>query len=517
MFLNGFDGLFKSSDGGVSWAQIETMPASIINAFDVSPEYRDDREVILSTYAGGVLVYRNIYGPSWDVLNKGLGYSAIRRTDIRFSPNYYRDQTLFATSNDSLLISRDRGQTWERKNLRDIRWLPGRIERLFGIGRFSRTKFGRPLTPTLIAVSPNYETDKTLFLATRANGVLRTTNEGKSFKTVWKKDSSVADSIVFSPKYLEDNIVFISSSTGSGLYRSLNSGDTWEEVGKGLSYGKNSVILAISPSFGTDKTLFAGTGQGVFKSTDMGEEWKKLRNPSDGSNYIDALAVSPNYEEDQEIIISVRGKGLFKSNNGGETFRQIGMDLIMNNHLLSLPQEFPERSVPIKYSPSYKFDRTIFGISGEMMSVSEDGGETWSVIKRPLRYENIRADVIRYHGENNWKNVYQPEQFSGHRLNASSVTSSNVSGSTAAYRFFGTGVCWIGTENADQGIANVYVNGALKSRVDTYRDAARTGARLFTIKNLPAGSHEIKIEVTGERCARASDCVVRIEAFDVFP
>jgi hypothetical protein len=152
-----------------------------------------------------------------------------------------------------------------------------------------------------------------------------------------------------------------------------------------------------------------------------------------------------------------------------------------------------------------------------MLFVSEDGGETWSVIERPLRYENIRADVIRYQGENDWKKTYGPEQFRGHRLSAWSVHSSNVSGSAAAYRFFGTGICWIGTENTDQGIANVYVNGELKARVDTYRDAARTGARLFTIKNLPTGSHEIKIEVTGERSERASDCVVRIEAFDVFP
>jgi hypothetical protein len=395
--------------------------------------------------------------------------------------------------------------------------LPERIQRFFGIGRYGKTKLGRPFIPTLIAVSPSYETDKTLFLATRANGVLKTTDEGKSFKTVWEKDSNVVDSIVFSPNYPEDKIAFMSTPIGSGLYRSVNSGDTWEEVGEGLSHGNSSVVLAISPNFGADKTLFAGTSEGVFKSTDMGKEWKKLRNPSAGSNYTEAIALSPNFEEDQEIIISVRGKGLFKSNDAGETFRQIGMDLITDNHALSLPQEFPERSVPIKYSPFYKVDRTIFATSGEMLFVSEDGGETWSVIERPLRYENIRADVIRYHDENDWKKIYGPEQFRGHRLSAWSVHSSNVSGSTAAYRFFGTGICWIGTENTDQGIANVYVNGELKARVDTYRGAARTGARLFTIKNLPTGSHEIKIEVTGERRAKASDCVVRIEAFDVFP
>ena len=80
--------------------------------------------------------------------------------------------------------------------------------------------------------------------------------------------------------------------------------------------------------------------------------------------------------------------------NGGETFAQIGIDLINNNHFLSNMDKFPPASVPIKFSPSYAIDNTIYGSSAEELFQSTDGGNTWKIITIPIRYEDSRKNVV---------------------------------------------------------------------------------------------------------------------------
>ncbi|NNG00368.1 MAG: hypothetical protein HKM93_13360 [Desulfobacteraceae bacterium] len=517
IFLNAFDGLFKSNDSGFSWRQIETVSANIIVSFDISPDYRDARRLVLSTYAGAAFLLDRTYDNSWSILNNDMGYQAIRRTAIQFSPNYCSDGTLISTSNDSLWLSPDSGERWKSHNIRNIRWLPRRVEKLLSIGCFGKTEFNRPWIPTLVVPSPAYASDKTIFLGTRKNGVLRSTNDGMSFKSIWKSQGDEVDSVIVSPEFPEDKTVFLSSSVGSGVYRSSDGGDTWKDAGNGLEYDGNTIVLAISPNFKTDETLFAGTTEGIFKTIDMGGKWRKLPNPSGDTDYVEAISISPNYAEDLEVLVSVRGKGLFKTNDGGETFRPIGTALIAENYSLTQYQDFPERSTPIKYSPSYAVDRTIYAISGDKLFVSENGGEDWIEILRPLRYEDVRSDFIIYEKKNDWERQWFPTQFGNNKVSASGITFSSTKGADATYGFFGTGVCWIGTENSDQGIANIYIDGQFKGQVDQYRSTGKTGARLFTIQKLKRCSHEIRIEVSGEKNEASTGYSLVVDAFDVFP
>lgn len=516
LFINGFDGLFKSIDGGLSWRQVETIPASVIVGFDVSPAYEDAPKVVLSNYAGAIYMLDRTNGEHWEVLNRDLGYIAIRITAACFSPDYQNDDTIFSTSDDSFLISRDSGQSWQVINIRDIYWMPYKIQKLLGIGRFSKTEFNRPWIPTLIAPSPIYSADQTIFLSTRINGVCRSTDGGKSFKLMWTKDPDQIDSIVFSPDYAKDGTLFLSAPMGHGVYISRNRGETWLEAGNGLEYEKGKVIMAISPDFHNDGTLFSGTNKGIFKSVDMGEKWYKLPDPSGETDYVEAIAISPNYKNDRELIISIMGKGLFKSNDAGKTFRPIATDLIKNNHSLTPYQDFPERPAPIKYSPFYATDRTIYGVSGEELFISEDAGESWHVIKRPVRYEDIRHDVIVYKNRGDWKRIYKPDQFKGHKkISASNISVTDSIGATATFPFFGTGVTWLGAKSKDQGIAKVYVDGIFRANVDQYSPVPKTGEELFSIQNLSRGSHEIKIEVSGDKNEESTGHNLIVDAFDV--
>lgn len=154
--------------------------------------------------------------------------------------------------------------------------------------------------------------------------------------------------------------------------------------------------MAISPNYKADKTVIAGTGQGVFLTRDSGESWVKLVGSAyGGDSYVEGLAISPDYQNDRTFLVSVRGKGLFKTVDGGEDFTQIGNELIA----LARMNNVPSSGVPIQFSPTYAVDKTIyaFGAASAAVFKSTDGGDTWETLSLPLQspvYENNTYDLL---------------------------------------------------------------------------------------------------------------------------
>ena len=58
---------------------------------------------------------------------------------------------------------------------------------------------------------------------------------------------------------------------------------------------------------------------------------------------------------------------------------------------------------------------------------------------------------------------------------------------------------WIGYKDPWSGIANVYVDGTLKTQVDSYSASGQAQQVLYTIAGLSSGSHTLVIEVTGTK------------------
>ncbi|MGL4881997.1 MAG: WD40/YVTN/BNR-like repeat-containing protein, partial [Waterburya sp.] len=135
-----------------------------------------------------------------------------------------------------------------------------------------------------------------------------------------------------------------------------------------------------SPNYQTDKTVLAGTSQGLLISQDAGTSWRKLPGTAyGGDSYIENIAISPNYQSDSTFLISVRGKGLFKTVDAGTTFTQIG-DYVTG---------------PIQFSPNYATDQTIFSSSGAELYQSTNGGDTWQPLVVPKPDYNFLT--ILYH------------------------------------------------------------------------------------------------------------------------
>jgi photosystem II stability/assembly factor-like uncharacterized protein len=500
-YLAGFDGLFKSDEGGKKWTELETLPIRRIMGLGVSPSRRGKISVGITTYGGGAYSTET-NGHTWKINNMGL--VTTRLSDIVFSPNYPVDSIFFSSSHKYLLKFTNRGAHWTKVSLSIKNW------RKFGISILKRLKIptGRlqryilsayersdPFA-TVIALSPNFSSDQTLFFGTRRHGIFRSVDGGAHNRVVWKAMEKVIDSLVLSPIFHSDRTLF-AGIRGAGVYKSVDNGESWQQTSK-LAEGQfSNYLVGISNDFKSDRSVFVGTSEGLYKTTDAGENWHLLPvTENAASAAVNALAVSPNYKIDQTLLMSIKGKGIYKSKDGGKTFRAIALSMKQANHQLKW----------IQFSNTFATDRIIYAASYEELFCSKDGGHTWQLIKRPVRYENHR-DVVRYEGD--WK------RFRGENLSASQLSYTNSANAAVRLRFVGSGVSVIGPTSNDYGKARVYVDGDFQAEIDQFNETAQNMMEIYSIKDLPRGPHEITIETLNKK--NASTARVAIDAFDIAP
>lgn len=133
LFLEGFAGIFKSSDDGLSWKEMDAMPGTLIQSLALSPSYAEDGSLVLATYLSGLYQTHN-KGGSWTSMANGL---TARNSDIIYSPSYSVDRVIFAAVGlpNRILKSHDGGRTWIKNDIGCI--------------------------PTILAISPNFARDQT--------------------------------------------------------------------------------------------------------------------------------------------------------------------------------------------------------------------------------------------------------------------------------------------------------------------------------------------------------------------
>jgi beta-galactosidase GanA len=93
---------------------------------------------------------------------------------------------------------------------------------------------------------------------------------------------------------------------------------------------------------------------------------------------------------------------------------------------------------------------------------------------------------------------------------------SQTAGDSMSVTFTGTAVQWIGPKNNNGGIAAVYLDGTQVATVDTYAAAGKEYQQVLLSKTgLAAGSHTLKIVVTGQKDAASSAATVVVDAINV--
>ncbi|MGK7949357.1 MAG: YCF48-related protein [Xenococcaceae cyanobacterium] len=371
LFVTGFDGLFKSTNKGQNWQEVDAFTRSIIGLV-VSPDFVNDSTVAVLNYVGEAYISRD-GGETWQPMYKGLELPSFTRKftppnieprrffQMAISPNYSEDKTIFATVLwTKFLTYTDRSQ----------RWLIS-----------SPPQEARSMA---IAVSPNFAQDSTIYLAAQKGVIFQSTNGGKSFAVVGKIDRMKANespSLVISPNFAQDGTLYVTG--GKGIYKTVDRGKTWQlTTSNTILQDRFNLKLAISPNYPSDGTVMVSTDRGLFITKDSGNSWQQITNTAfDKDSMLTGVAISPNYSEDKTYFVSVRGKGLFKTTDDGVTFYEVGDDSVN----LALLNNFESSSIPIQFSPNYDRDSTIFGIGSASSEIhkSTDGGETWSTIAIP--------------------------------------------------------------------------------------------------------------------------------------
>ena len=303
-----------------------------------------------------------------------------------------------------------------------------------------------------------------------------------------------------------------SSIRGSGVFRSDDGGITWSAVNHGLDFindwaqnldrgdFRRDVSLSISPDFPGDEMLFAGSpaGDGLYVSHDRGNSWARSMADFGASPApVLAVSVSPEFATDKTLIVSINGRGLFRSDDRGGHFKSIGPQLVDENASIEY----------LQYSPDYLHDQSIVAASDEKLFLSIDRGNTWTEVQRPVRYEDMR-DVVAFEG--NWR------QKRGEQYSALTETITSENGSRVSMRFVGRGIRLVGSQGPDYGSAQVLIDGEFRETISLESDKLRNMQKLYELRGLDPGLHTVEIRTHSEDTEQRSG-VVAIDAFDVLP
>jgi len=138
---------------------------------------------------------------------------------------------------------------------------------------------------------------------------------------------------------VDDNTTYYFGATGGGVWKTNDAGISWRNVSDG-QFGVGSIgAISVSPS--DPNTIYVGTGtacvrgvssshgDGVYKSVDGGETWKHLGLKD--TRQISKVIIHPNNPD--LVYVAAQGtpwtgsqdRGIYRSIDGGKTWKKIHM------------------------------------------------------------------------------------------------------------------------------------------------------------------------------------------------
>jgi photosystem II stability/assembly factor-like uncharacterized protein len=256
---------------------------------------------------------------------------------------------------------------------------------------------GRVLAVTGVPGQPN-----TYYFGAVAGGVWKTTDGGTSWQPMSDKEPfwSVG-AVAVAPS--NPGVVYVGTGEacirgdityGNGVWKSLDGGRTWQHVGleDTRQIGRIFVdprnpnivfIAALGHAFGPNEQ------RGVFRTTDGGATWQKVLYKDDKTGAIDLsfdpgnpnLIFAAMYEARRspwELVSGGPGSGLYRSNDGGTTWKQLTGN--------GLPKGVLGRiGVAVSGANS---DRVYAVIEAEQGGIyrSDNGGENWTKVSGDARF-----------------------------------------------------------------------------------------------------------------------------------
>jgi photosystem II stability/assembly factor-like uncharacterized protein len=223
------------------------------------------------------------------------------------------------------------------------------------------------------------------------DGVWKSLDAGKSWKSVGLKDTSAIGKVIVNPRNAD--IVFVAAlghpfgpNVERGVFRTTDGGKNWAKV---LYKDENTGAIDVAFDPQNPNILFAalwearrtpwslssgGPGSGVYRSADGGTTWKKLEDhglPKAPYGRV-GVAVSADSERVYAIIEAKEGGGLYRSDDGGESW-----NLVNPSHSLVQRAWYYMHVIADPQDPN-----TVYVADVEFFK-STDGGRTFNKIKVP--------------------------------------------------------------------------------------------------------------------------------------
>ncbi|HAD33914.1 MAG TPA: glycosyl hydrolase [Chitinophagaceae bacterium] len=264
---------------------------------------------------------------------------------------------------------------------------------------------------------------KTIYVGTAGGGIWKSTNAGVSYKPIFDKYCQSIGALAIDPN--NEKVIYAgtgesnmrnSVSIGVGIYKSTDAGDNWKKIGMDstehisriIVHPKNSevVFAAVPGPLWNDSEH-----RGLYKSTDGGNTWNKILYKDNKTGCAEILMDPSNPDIMYASMWQFRrlpysfnsggpGSGLFKSTDGGKTWRELSK---------GLPAK-PFGRIAMNLAPSNPKKMLAIVENKETgLYISEDGGETWksqsatmNIVARPFYFSTIAFDP------KDEKRVYRP-------------------------------------------------------------------------------------------------------------
>jgi len=252
---------------------------------------------------------------------------------------------------------------------------------------------GRTRAATGVPSQPNV-----FYVAQVNGGVWKSDDYGRTWNPIFDDEPTQSiGAIAVAPS--DPNIIYVGSgeglhrpdlSVGNGIYKSTDAGKTWTHLG--LNDAQQIPALAVDPR-DPNRVLAAVLGhpygpsaeRGIYRSTDGGQTWQKVISKDENTGGCDVEIDPSNPDVVYASMWEARegpwednndyngtGGGLFKSSDGGTTWRQLSN---------GLPKDLSQIYVAIAPSDSRRLYATLATASGRLAVYrSDDAGENWSQI-----------------------------------------------------------------------------------------------------------------------------------------
>jgi len=192
-----------------------------------------------------------------------------------------------------------------------------------------------------------------------------------------------------------DRSTYYFGATGGGVWKTTDGGRTWKNVSDGFFGGS---IGAVAVSEWDHNVVYAGGGEvtlrgnlspgsGMWKSTDGGQTWKQSGLAD--AQHIPRIRIHP--KNPDLVYAAVLGhafganamRGVYRSKDGGATWQRV---LFVNEHAGAVDLAMDPVNPRVLYAGFWRVVRTPYSLEsggeGSSLWKSTDGGDTWTELTR---------------------------------------------------------------------------------------------------------------------------------------